>query len=72
MAIVVWEWEEKDARTGRWKRLGWMMTEGDAEAYSSKHQVELRRVEGSREERGNTAGDRPGGYGSGLAGKREG
>lgn len=60
MAIVMWRWEEKDPRTGRWRVLRWMMDEVQAAERARMHQVELRKVPGSREERRDLYG---GGYG---------
>jgi hypothetical protein len=61
--IVVWRWEEKNAR-GRWVKLRWAMDEAWAASYAEKHGVELRKIEGSREERTDLYGER--GYGGSV------
>lgn len=49
--ITVWKWEVKDARRrSGWRLLTWRMTEEDAAAWAVKN-GEVRRVEGSSEER---------------------
>lgn len=43
-------WEMKVASTGLWRQLSWPMTEEDAEAHAKRSGVELRKIEGSRQE----------------------
>ena len=50
LVAVGWYWEMKVASTGQWRQLSWRMTEEDAEAHAKRSGVELRKVEGSREE----------------------
>ena len=56
MPLVLWFFEEKTA-SGRWRRLRWMMTNEDAERYAAKNNVELRKLDNTREERLNLWGD---------------
>ena len=50
LMAVAWYWEMKVASTGLWRQLSWRMTEEDAEAHAKRSGVELRKVEGSRQE----------------------
>jgi hypothetical protein len=57
---VVYRWEVREAkRRSGWRLLTWMMTEEDAAKWARTNETEVRRVEGSREERRDVDG-RPG------------
>jgi hypothetical protein len=57
---VVYRWEVRDGlRKSGWRELAWMMTEDDAGTWSRAHATEIRRVEGSREERRDVDGRYP-------------
>ena len=62
--VVVYRWEVRDPkrRTG-WRLLTWRMTEDDAAKWAWTNETEVRRVEGSREERRDVDGRSPGGLG---------
>jgi len=49
---VLWQWEVRDRkrRTG-WRQLVWMMSEDNAASWARANCAEIRRIEGSREER---------------------
>ena len=49
--VTVYRWRIKDKRTGRWRVLRWSMTEQNAIDWARKDGVEIKRVEGSREDR---------------------
>ena len=57
---VVWKWELRDPtlRSG-WRLLSWRMSETDAAAWAKTEGAELRKVEGSREERRDVDGRYP-------------
>jgi len=59
--VVVWRWECPDPkrRTG-WRELTWKMTEDHAGTWARANATEVRRIEGSREERRDVDGRYPG------------
>ncbi len=55
--IIVWSWEARDpARRRGWRRLSWKMSEETASHWASSNQTEVRKVDGSREERRDVQG----------------
>jgi len=49
---VVWKWEVHDPkRRSGWRLLSWRMADQDAVAWAKTEGAEIRKVEGSREER---------------------
>lgn len=58
--VVVYEWQVRDKVTGRWRNLSWKMDELSAAAWAVREGVEIRPVEGSREERHDLDGRRRG------------
>jgi hypothetical protein len=44
-----WRWQKKNSK-GRWVELRWTMEEEEAAQYAARHNVELRKVPGSRGE----------------------
>ena len=46
----LWYWEMKIASTGLWRQLSWRMTEEEAEAHAKSSNLQLRKVEASRQE----------------------
>jgi hypothetical protein len=46
---LLWRWQKKNAK-GRWVELRWTMEEEEAAQYAARHNVELRKVPGSRSE----------------------
>jgi hypothetical protein len=49
---VLWRWEVRDPkRRSGWRLLAWMMTEDSAAVWARANSTEVRRVDGSREER---------------------
>lgn len=51
LVVLVWRWEMKVASTGQWRPLSWHMAEEEAEAQAKSAGVEVRKIEGSCEER---------------------
>ena len=52
MPLVLWLWEMKDPRSSSgWEMLSWRMSEETAAEWAKANGAELRKVEGSREER---------------------
>ena len=58
---ILWRREVRDEkRRSGWRELTWRMTEDQAAAWARANTTEVRRVEGSREERRDVDGRYPG------------
>ena len=51
MSLTLLSWGQNDPRTGRWRKLGWKMTEGDAAEQNRVYGIELEKVPESEEVR---------------------
>lgn len=56
MTVALYSWRRKDPRTGRWRVLGWKMTDNEAARWAERKGTEVEKALNSEETRAPVAG----------------
>jgi hypothetical protein len=54
--VIQWKWRARGKLIREWRELSWRMTEAEAAAWSKAEGREIKRIEGSAEERTDVRG----------------